>query len=316
MVTTAGAADAAANLSANVILANAAMASVAGNVINKGAGAYTLVAASADVNSNTVGLVFLAPGDVPLAFTFPTTAADPTDAAGYGLSRLDSTISSRMGASPLIANLSNLDSTVSSRLGATPLIANLANLDSTVSSRMGIFTLPTNFAALGLSSTGHVLNVDTLQIYTSNTPQSADNNTKLAFLPSATAGAAGGLLIAGSNAPTQFSGFKIGSITAGSSNVNSDVKAINADTTAAAVLALLNGANVVYQGSVTGAASASSLIDSGLTQADNDWWNGRIIIFMGNIALQATNITGFDASLDRLTFTSTTQTPSGSFVII
>lgn len=197
MVTTAGAADAAATINAKRIL-GMTLSSVVGNIINQSGGAYSLVMDSTDCNSANVGLYFTASGDVPLMITFATTTANPQDAAGFGLSRLDSTISSRMGATPLINNLANLDSTVSSRMGATPLINNLSNLDSAVSSRMGTFTLPTNFAALGLSSSGHVSNVDTLQIYTSNTPQSGNAfpsvNTGVA------PGAAGGLLTLGSNA--------------------------------------------------------------------------------------------------------------------
>lgn len=158
MVTTAGVADAAATIAARRILDAIGPTSTVGNILNEGAGLYTLVMDSTDCNGNTVGLFFTAAGDVPLSLTFPTTAADPTNAASFGITRLDSTISSRMGT----------------------------------------FALPANFAALGLSSSGHVSNVDTLQIYTSNTPQSGNAfpsvNTGVA------PGAAGGLFISGSNA--------------------------------------------------------------------------------------------------------------------
>ncbi len=139
MVTTAGAADAAATVAARRILDGVGFTSCLGNVINRGAGGYSLIADSSDMNGKTVGLYFTASGDVPLSFTFPTTTADPHNNTSFGLSRLD----------------------------------------SSVSTRMATFTLPTNFAFLGLSSTGHVLNVDTLQIYTSNTPQSGDSFPKV-----------------------------------------------------------------------------------------------------------------------------------------
>lgn len=90
MVTVAGAADAAANLSANRLLDAAAMASCTGNVINNGNGAYTLVMSSADCNASQVGIFFLAPGDVPLCFTFPATPANPYDVTDFGLTALPS----------------------------------------------------------------------------------------------------------------------------------------------------------------------------------------------------------------------------------
>lgn len=159
MVTTAGAADAAATVNAKRIL-GATLSSVVGNIINQSGGAYSLVMDSSDCNANSCGFYFTATGDVPLMITFPTTAADPTNAASFGITNLDSTISSRMGANPLINNLGNLDSAVSSRMGATPLINNLSRLDSTISSRMGTFTIPINFAALGIAATGNISNVN------------------------------------------------------------------------------------------------------------------------------------------------------------
>ena len=102
----------------------------------------------------------------------------------------------------------------------------------------------------------------------------------------------------------------------GAGNMKSDALAINGNTTSAAVLAILNGAAVVYQGTVTGAATVTTLIDSGLTQADTDWWKGRIIIFTSVITLQATDITGFDPATDKLTFTATTVAPTGATYVI
>ena len=138
MVTTAGVADAAATVNAKRML-DQQMSTVAGNIINQGGGAYCLCMASADNNANSVGLFMTASGDVPLMITFQTTAADPTNAASFGITRLD----------------------------------------STVSSRMGTFGVPANFAALGLSTSGFVSNVANLQTYTANTPQSGDNFARL-----------------------------------------------------------------------------------------------------------------------------------------
>jgi len=101
-----------------------------------------------------------------------------------------------------------------------------------------------------------------------------------------------------------------------SGNMKSDVLALNGSTAAAALLAILNGSTVVYQGTVTGAATTTTLIDSALTQADTDWWKGRIIIFTSVITLQATDITGFDPATDKLTFTAVTAAPTAATYII
>lgn len=75
----------------------------------------------------------------------------------------------------------------------------------------------------------------------------------------------------------------------------------------------------IYSGSVTGAATVSSLIDSALTQTDTGHWIGRTVVFItGSLAGQATTINGFNATLDRITFTQLTSSPSTSdrYVIV
>lgn len=89
-----------------------------------------------------------------------------------------------------------------------------------------------------------------------------------------------------------------------------DVVEINGS--AAAAQNLERSALSMYRGSVTGAATTTTLVDSGLTQADNDHWKGRVLIFTtGALAKQATDITGFNAATDTLTFTALTDAPSG-----
>ena len=104
-------------------------------------------------------------------------------------------------------------------------------------------------------------------------------------------------------------------LTAGG-NMKSDALAVNGSTAAAALMAILNGATVVYQGTVTGAATTTTLVDSGLTQAADDWWKGRIIIFTSVLTLQGAEITGFTAATDTLTFTAVTSAPTGATYII
>ena len=68
----------------------------------------------------------------------------------------------------------------------------------------------------------------------------------------------------------------------------------------------------IYKGTITGASpTTTTLVDSGLTQSDDDHWNGRTLIFTsGSLRYQATDITDFDAATDTLTFTGLTNAPA------
>lgn len=89
-----------------------------------------------------------------------------------------------------------------------------------------------------------------------------------------------------------------------------DVLAINGNATSAINLA--NSASVIYSGQVTGATpTTTTLVDSGLTQADTDHWKGRIVIFTsGSLKYQATDITAFTPASDTLTFTALSNAPA------
>lgn len=97
-----------------------------------------------------------------------------------------------------------------------------------------------------------------------------------------------------------------------------DVLALNGDSTAASNLA--SSASVIYKGTVTGATpTTTTLVDTGLTQADTDHWKGRIIIFLdGTLKYQATDITAFTPASDTLTFTALSNAPAqnDTYVIV
>ncbi len=61
-----------------------------------GLGFYKVALTQADTNGNDIGYFFTATNMVPICLTALTTAADPSDAAAYGLSRIDAAITSRM----------------------------------------------------------------------------------------------------------------------------------------------------------------------------------------------------------------------------
>jgi hypothetical protein len=71
-------------------------AACTGTVSECGNGQYVLAASQADTNGNNIGYLFTATGAVPTAVGIVTTAANPYDAAGFGLSRLDAAVTTRM----------------------------------------------------------------------------------------------------------------------------------------------------------------------------------------------------------------------------
>ena len=82
-----------------------------------------------------------------------------------------------------------------------------------------------------------------------------------------------------------------------------DVTAIAGDTTAATNL--MRSASGIYVGTVTGATTINTLIDSGLTQTDATFWNGRLLVFVtGALAKKAVEIVLFDPVTDKLTFSA------------
>lgn len=99
--------------------------------------------------------------------------------------------------------------------------------------------------------------------------------------------------------------------------MDSDVEAINNNTTAADNLAA--SALGIVSGSVNDAAATTTSFVSDLTEATNDHYNGRIIVFTsGAVAGQATDITDYDGSTFTITMTALTEAPANSvtFVIV
>lgn len=68
----------------------------------------------------------------------------------------------------------------------------------------------------------------------------------------------------------------------------------------------------IFYGSVTGAVTPTTLIDATLTQADTDFFKGRILLpLTGTQRFQASKITAFNPSTDQLTFDAMTQAMAG-----
>lgn len=173
--------------------------------------------------------------------------------------------------------------------------------------------------------------------------------TKTDFLPSATAGAAGGVFIAGTNAATTvttaftttFTGNLTGSVGSVTGAVGSVTGAVGSVTgavgsvtgtigglTAAALKDFFDtDSTTTYASAVAGSVvkeitdnsaagasdalatgtadsgSSTTMVDAARTEADNDYWKGRLICFTsGNVSGQCAHIEDFVASTDTFTF--------------
>ena len=103
--------------------------------------------------------------------------------------------------------------------------------------------------------------------------------------------------------------------------VNSNVKAISDDTTAADNLeALMDGVLVVVVND--GSATTTAFATDGFTEASDDHFNGRLITFItGALAFQQTDITDYDAAggaqgSQEFTVTALTEAPANNDIAI
>lgn len=143
-------------------------------------------------------------------------------------------------------------------------------------------------------------------------------------IPNATAGATGGLFIAGTNAATTvttaltttFTGNVTGSVGSVTGAVGS---VATGGITAASIAADAIGASELAADAVTeirslangtcDSGTTTTMVDAARTEADTDYWVGQLLVpTSGNIAGQARLITGFNAATDTITFSpATTQ---------
>lgn len=85
---TTGAALTGATVTAKRSIDGGTQASATGTITEDAGGQYHLALSQADINGNDVGFLFTAASAIPVNISVVTTAADPTDAARFGLSSL------------------------------------------------------------------------------------------------------------------------------------------------------------------------------------------------------------------------------------
>ncbi len=105
--------------------------------------------------------------------------------------------------------------------------------------------------------------------------------------------------------------------TLSSGRLRVDVEAVNASTTAAANLAL--SAGVMIAGAAFTGTLSTTQMTTNLTEATNDHYKGRIIIWTsGTLLGQATDITAYLGSTKMFTYTATTEAPlnGDTFIVV
>ena len=145
---TSGAALTGATVTAYRALDGNAQASATGTTTELGNGQYRLNLSQADTNANNGSYLFTATNAIPVEKTVVFTAADPTDATAFGISRLDAAITSRMATFTLPTNFSSLAITAGGAVTA-----------GTVSDKTGYSlsqAFPTNFASMAITAGGSV----------------------------------------------------------------------------------------------------------------------------------------------------------------
>jgi|GEM_PF-2753194 len=145
---TSGAALTGATVTAYRALDGNAQASATGTTTELGNGQYRFNLSQADTNANNGSYLFTATNAIPVEKTVVFTAADPTDATAFGISRLDAAITSRMATFTLPTNFSSLAITAGGAVTA-----------GTVSDKTGYSlsqAFPTNFASMAITAGGSV----------------------------------------------------------------------------------------------------------------------------------------------------------------
>lgn len=174
---------------------------------------------------------------------------------------------------------------------------------------------PTDIVSAGAITTlaGAVVNVDTVDVTTTNTDMrgtdSAATATALATAQSDLDTITGSDGVTLATAQALYAPAKAGD--------SMDISSINSSTAAAIQLAL-SAATIVSGTAITGTLSTTAMTTD-LTEATDDHFNGRIIIWTGGVlANQATNITDYTGLTKLLTFTAVTEAPSNTdpFVIV
>lgn len=109
-----------------------------------GTGCYTVALAATDTNGNNISYAVSATGCVPVCINIVTTAADPTDSAAFGLTRIDAAVSSRLASASYAAPLDEAGTRTAVGLAS----ANLDTQIGTLATAANLSTANTNISGI------------------------------------------------------------------------------------------------------------------------------------------------------------------------
>lgn len=233
----------------------------------------------------------------------PTVWGRTLDVSAGGEAGLDwANIGSPTTAQNLSATNIDVDQVVASVTGAVGSVT--AQVTADVTAISGDATAANNaesfFDGTGYAGTNNVIptvtTVGTLTTYTGNTPQTGDAFARLG----APAGASVSADIAAIEAQTDDIGAAGAGLTAIPWNAAWDAE-VQSEVDDALVARNLTA--LVLASGTADSGSTITMVDAARTEADNDYWKGRLIVFTsGNIAGECAIVTDFVAATDTFTF--------------
>lgn len=195
--------------------------------------------------------------------------------------------------------------------GTTPIPANVTQLGGAAQSLTDLKDFADDGYDPATNKVQGVVLVDTLTTYTGNTVQTGDSFARLG----APAGASISADIAAIEAQTDDIGAAGAGLTAIPWNAAWDAE-VQSEVDDALVARNLD--KLIIASGTADSGSTTTMVDAARTEADNDYWKGRIILFTsGNISGQCVIITDFVAATDTFTFAPpTTQAVSTQDYVI
>jgi len=177
------------------------------------------------------------------------------------------------------------------------------NINATIASRMAEASINTTAGAVDNVTLVATTTTNTDMRGTDSANTIAPDNTSIANI----------LTDTGTTIPTQITA--LNDFNPATTGV--DVTKINGSAEAASDLAL-SAATIVAASAITGTLSTTQMTTD-LTEATNDHYNGRIVIWTSGVLQdQATDITAYNGTTKLVTYTATTEAPSNAdtFVIV
>lgn len=292
---TTGAAITGASVTAHRALDSASQAAATGTTTELGNGQYRFSLSAADTDADYGSYLFTATSAVPIEKTVVFTQANPTDGDGFGLSRMDAAISSRLSTlgTTAPAGWINAAAIASGALTSAKFASGAFDAVWTVTTRtLSAFgfsvtvgtnndktgyslsqAFPANFASLGINGSGHVSRVTLVDTTTANTDMRGTDSALLAASYTAPP------------TPNQI----MGGLVTGSQPAGSLARFVRD----------IKQSDVLFEGQIVSAGSDTAILDAGATTV----CVGQAISIgaEGDVERQTRFVTAFDVATNEVT---------------